>query len=1053
MTRVDDAGCHPSASGTDRNWLSGVIATHRFAQPQADGSASVSCAALESHPPLLDSGMEAPIDIVLLQHGKPRGDSFGHVDPLLPATVLFRACAGVSHPAFTGRPSAWLPFSTVLEEVRFATPYYDGLIDFDWNEARWQREQGSSLQPDKWPGHHAVIRAGSVIRYRSTSSAGSALRQGVVLLTYVHVSASSTDVWKAPALRQHSDHAHTAQAIEEFCSAFPATPMAALCVWQLKTDSLAEGSTEWASQPKSVNGLDADVTVDRVVSVAVPDAANRLWAAAGPPRTVTHHVFAKTQARRAGTDTALSLPLRTVDSIVLEQSDSDAGESALMVWFRQCKEHSEKASESRPEKLQSFYADLVRTAQGDFNARAGDQLDRAGPVELLMQVRRALNVPQPQTEAAAIRTPRSHPVSAIFNVQAPPSAAAAAADASPAAALPAAALPARSQAVRREANSSSAAAAAAAPVAKRAASGRTKRSLSAIASAVNAPSAETTSAAAPAAKKSKTGRSAAKGPAAAAKADRDVKVLASASSQVAALFQQLSRLDVSEHSAPFAALLWHSLPAEYSKAKSKKRAGMEATARTEALATLQQFDPPVYHALEFAAEKHALAAGRSQSLEDAITAIHHVNSCENGRVPDSDLTRLPGTPTRAWMDHRGLQPMAAAPTVAQRMAAEASSPQPPLRAGVQGPGSAPDARSRQLHPASSSAGPMPRHPPPPEPSHSESQLTSVMLMIQQQAAAQAAAQAKAAAEQTKAFQAQMTQLVDLVGKVTRPAGAEVAATAPAGHPVAATTRKAPVPSSGRGGKRGRSAQPDPDHEEAAAASTAPASAQLARDQRRNKRSEKSTAADGSEDASSSEEEPSGRNKRARGSSAGQSQRAKGQRGKPAKAAPVPEEDIEFTTPAAAAAGASRALLPAPAPPQPNIAALVGTLKAELIDGLQAGFNAMQQQQLQNSDRRRLSPERDEYDRPPRRRQLAAQYEDDRLPPFSEAHYRPQPHRRDHGLLQPYIPPSQLYLQGGNWMPDAHLPPQHHAFSGHGAGCRCAQCCQSASRHDQGYYYH
>jgi len=666
VTRVDD----DNSAVTDRNWLSGVVVTHRFAQP-SDGSNTLD---VDMHPPQQD-GVELPIDIVLLQHGKPRAETIGHLEPLLPATELFRKCAGVSHPAFTGRPSAWLPFSTVREEKRFGTPYYDGVINFEWNAVRWMRAQGSSsITSAAWGGEHVVIRAGSVIKYRSNED--SVLRQGVVLLTYVHLSAQATEVWKKAATEQavRATDTATCEAIDDFCTAFPLTPVATLCVWQLKTDHLSEGSTEWATQAKRTGGLDSTITVDRVHSVALPDPHNKLWEPVGPSRTVQHRNGVTAQvksAKRPAQQTSMTITMRAVDSIVHEQSDRDARESALVTWFRSCQQSDNST------QLHSFYADLVATAHGDFNSRCL-ATETVGHLQMLMKVRRLLNIPQRQTEPVRSRNPQAHALSAIFD-SAPresgppnPSAAAVSAAAGTGASSrsrrPAAAAPAAEEGLTQSGSEKI--------LRKRKSTGKVgddgTAAPSAAAAAASAP---------PPAKKGK--------PAVAPQ-----ETAGFGADAVGHLFSELSNLDADEHEMPFAALVWQSLPTNYSKERRKAQlAKMESTARKEALVVLAQHDRPMRNALDFAIncctdrQCNHDRTNIANRVQNAILCIKHSNTYPNGQLPGSPHARLHGLATRAWTDQRGQQPPVGSPSVRERhrrAAALRPTPLPPFIAAMPG---------------------------------------------------------------------------------------------------------------------------------------------------------------------------------------------------------------------------------------------------------------------------------------------------------------------------------------------------------------------------------
>lgn len=838
VTRVED----DEGAVTDRNWLSGVVVTHRFAAPGESKAATDS-----TMQPPHEGGVEAAIDVVLLQHGKPRGDAVGHLEPLVPASLLFRSCAGVSHPAFTGRPSAWIPFSTVLVEKRFATPYYDGVINFDWNEVQWQRESGCSIATAAWGGQHAVIRAGSVIKYRAKvdQSGASVFRQGVVLLTYVQLSTRSTQIWKEPALQQFKDESASCEAIEDLCSTFPATPIATFCVWQLKTDHLGEGSTEWATQPKATNGLDSAVTADCVHSVALPDPTNKLWEPVGPSRVAKSRpgpgVAQKAKkAKRWVQEAAVTLATRLVDTVVSEQSDRDAAESALMEWFRICCEDRQTAVLSSDTQLQhSFYADIVFSAWGNFNELDSQKEATAAPVSVLMKARRLLNVPQRQTEPARSRNPQPHALSAIF-------------DAVPLEPQPAAAAPGPSAAPQPSSSSRGPAAGASGNELAQHEDNKTGRKRKATAKSV-VPEPEPADATPPA-PRAKKGR---KSAAAKVKPQATTAADVPAQPDVTSLFSQLSREDVDEHLAPFAALFWKSLPSGHAKEKRAKHLRqMEATARAEALATLAEHDRPLFFVLEFATS--SVPNDLDEQVRVAIFNIHRTNSYANGHMPgQSSHRRLDGIPTRAWLDHQGQQPAPGSPSVLQRASESAARSE--------------RASASAAYPASSTHASAP------------SDMQSMSAILQQHLAF-TEKQRLAEKKETKELMERIVEAMQRQGQAPT-----AAPQAPAEQAAAA------APSSARKGKRAAAALAAP----ASGTAGTPASAPSAREVRLNSRA-------GSSDDFAEEqvEQPS---KKPRGSGARpKSTATKGARPR-AHASPADEQPIDIYTPGAAPASTARTL--------------------------------------------------------------------------------------------------------------------------------------------------
>lgn len=641
VLRVDD---EPGVV-SDRNWPSGVLrlADGRAAQLEHAAGAA---------------GMQ-PNRVALLQvqssgtnTDAPCSSAAGHVEPLLPAAGVFDHCAGVSHPVFTGRPAAWIPFLPHRDEERFATLFYDGIIDFNTVEAAWTRRKHTAVldvMPEPFaaagssgPSKRAVIRAGSVIKFRAPSaardsagSAGDSQRTastvsdeaanaegllGVVLLTYVRVSTEYTSVWSdqvAAELRTRDPDADAAglEDLRTFTSLFPGTPVALCAVQRLIDDDLVRGPIHFYP----------DVNVCDVIDVCDADPSKLLWSPVMSSTRQGKHLVVKpvlkAGKRRASGKASAAAPnkldlveqevslqqCRVERYVTYEYQDPN---SSFSQWFA----GSVKATRSRAHatssptpQLHSFYHDVVRGAQ------RSSTTDRT---RSLMTIRRIINVPQPQPPLSEEVADKSQPPIAARRTDAP------AQESDAAAPDPAAA----------EANASAA---------KRVRYSRRSNE------ATTDPAREQASAAPTGdAPTRRTGRSSAGSHTAAAKEKADWTVW---------LFGELANMDVSEAGAPFASLLQPSAQSKKKNAKLHYQPAYKTFSQQskQELAVLQShagqlmLAPPPY--------------GAKAGAKAPLTAEQRESVC-------SELAALPVRPVALmWVAHAGKRPPASAPSCRDRV--------------------------------------------------------------------------------------------------------------------------------------------------------------------------------------------------------------------------------------------------------------------------------------------------------------------------------------------------------------------------------------------------
>jgi len=603
----------------DRNWPSGVLRVQSRSVPATAGErASQGITLLQVHAAATTSADSC-------------ASSAGHVEPLLPASSVFRRCAGVSHPLYTGRPAAWMPFLPHRAEKRFATLYYDGLINVDLGSAAWMRPAagGSALHstdPFSSGCSRAVIRAGSVVKFRveqpvdpdsqateTEEPEGEQMEaQGVVLLTYVHVSDEYTQKWLQ--LCRDSFSPQEQQQLEHFCALFPATPMAKFAVQQLDDVELGKE-------------FHAAVSVCDIVEVLPPDSSNLLWTQTRT--TPMQHLIVKPKPKLAAKSKGAQL--RVQPPIVLEPVCVEQPRYALLHRMLEeqytnpsssfCRWFADEQTETRGRpsqlpSLHSFYHDITHDAALGFDSER---------MNCLMAVRRILNVPQPQPQRSeeASEPPRS----------AAPAVAAAPAKPAPAA-TGSAPVPSAGRSSRR------------APVTSPTVSGAT-------------PAAD------PAAT---TGRS--------RTPTLPAKVRAEVADRLVAILEQLSDIHASERNAPFAALLEGHMTASARKSLTQNiriRNGLK-NCQNKALTTVRLHSPTL-EVLQTAAEQSlaqpasAKSRGSSSKVQEALTATELESVCRQ-------LVERSAGAALCWLATNGIRPDMNACSLAQRMQMSTEQPQP-----------------------------------------------------------------------------------------------------------------------------------------------------------------------------------------------------------------------------------------------------------------------------------------------------------------------------------------------------------------------------------------
>jgi hypothetical protein len=365
----------------DRNWPSGVL---RVLERDSTRRSSAQ--------------LPDPHGIVLLQihAGEHKNDgtschsAAGHLEPLVPAAAVFHYCAGVSHPLFTGRPAAWIPFLPHHAEKHFATLFYDGIINFGLESVQWARSPTSVLtgaEPFARHSQRAVLRTGSVIKFRVDARSQPEDSQtttsdvtdkpsrelwGVVLLTYVRVSEQTTRRW-LDLCRSHFSETEHAQ-LARFCALFPGTPVATCAVQEL------EGGIDIGKE------FFASVHVGDVLEVRPLDCADALWRDMQATRYVPHLVVKPKTGRQVHPKKELvTVPLVRHRVLKLVEEQFTSRDSEFRVWFADQLDTTRSSDQSAC--LHSFYHDITRSAAPGFESAR---------LQCLMAVRRLINVPQAQ---------------------------------------------------------------------------------------------------------------------------------------------------------------------------------------------------------------------------------------------------------------------------------------------------------------------------------------------------------------------------------------------------------------------------------------------------------------------------------------------------------------------------------------------------------------------------------------------------------------------------------------------------------------------------------
>ncbi len=129
----------------------------------------------------------------LLKKGSHASPTLGHVAPLIPAPDWL--LNGVQHPAYTMRPTMWIPFAPSIENDHFVTPYLSGWFNTARAKCKLDIGAPSADRPLQWEGAHegaleGTVHFGSVVAYweQPSQELEPVEKQGVVVLTGVRMS-------------------------------------------------------------------------------------------------------------------------------------------------------------------------------------------------------------------------------------------------------------------------------------------------------------------------------------------------------------------------------------------------------------------------------------------------------------------------------------------------------------------------------------------------------------------------------------------------------------------------------------------------------------------------------------------------------------------------------------------------------------------------------------------------------------------------------------------------------------------------------------------------
>jgi hypothetical protein len=327
-----------------------------------------------------------------------------HVDALLAADDVLARCGGVSHPAFTGRPTAWLPFAPVATVDHFLTPYYSGWINFAWQEVSL-RPEAPAWKPES--ARDAHVRPGSVVRFRREGTE----QQGLVLLTYVRLSTSEAKRWMEQARQHLSDLPGDLSTLDRFCAAVPLAPSAYFVVAPLVPagEAAAPDPAAALGWDATINSAVADwhwhlpcdddafklltrVCAADILAVAEPSPAHPLWSPLADTDSMQarrfHFHSAQSSSKRKS---VVSLPLRRVD-LLLSQPHV---QKRLHAWFNNIAKTLQGSQASAA--LLTHASSHAKVEQAPTNVR-----------ELIIAMRRCVLPAQPQVACAKDRMPVPH---------------------------------------------------------------------------------------------------------------------------------------------------------------------------------------------------------------------------------------------------------------------------------------------------------------------------------------------------------------------------------------------------------------------------------------------------------------------------------------------------------------------------------------------------------------------------------------------------------------------------------------------------------------------
>jgi hypothetical protein len=368
--------CWGDGRRSDRNWLSGLLFAGENSSLQFRYKPSGATGVIGPFP-RTGTNTTPSVSLFHWDNSVEGLDNDKGFEPLIPASELFRLCAGPSHPMFSGHVSAWFPLSAELYCTYFAVPYYVGYINWCWEDINYHRKYPGLqwLSQERRESRVATIREGSVVKYEHTSTDGTIqYRHAIVALVYVRLSRSITSKWMEHARTALSALPGAIAKLETFVSAHPYTPVVLLALLRLSgTDGVhIDGlGTKLHVQRHLMDDDDktfVHLEASAVVEVVTPDPTHPLWSVTAGDVKRAQHVKSFTAAGKGKSKVrieydAVALPERRIN-VLLESRQSD-----LRQWEHVCvmemKSDAQACSQQRSRF--SFYDDIVGAAVSGFD--------------------------------------------------------------------------------------------------------------------------------------------------------------------------------------------------------------------------------------------------------------------------------------------------------------------------------------------------------------------------------------------------------------------------------------------------------------------------------------------------------------------------------------------------------------------------------------------------------------------------------------------------------------------------------------------------------------